>query len=483
MTTDPPHTRDARPRRSGVSVRARLTAALAALVLLALTAAGLIVYAVERARIDRTVTEQVDQELAEFDRLADGNDPTTGRPFTEVEPLIRLFLERNVTSDEELLIGWWSGEPKLASPPDKDALANDPALEDSARPLVSAGGSDRVDIAGSEHLITVQPVRNRSSRGALVVVVDMDEVHADLNSTMRTYALVALLSLGLITLLAFWQASRLLAPIRGLRRTANEITATDLTRRLPEAGNDDLTALSRTINGMLDRLEQAFTGQREFLDDAGHELKTPLTVLRGQLELLDVHDPAEVAATRRLLLDETDRMSRLVGDLILLAKAERPDFLKRADTDLDDLTHTALTKARGLGDRDWRVDESSEVVVHADAQRLTQALLALADNAVKHTVDGDTIAFGSSYDDHTARLWVRDTGPGVDAQHRDVIFERFGRGRVVGPDEGFGLGLSIVRAIAQAHGGTVHVESAAPSGACFVVTMPVARAEASWHES
>jgi signal transduction histidine kinase len=111
---------------------------------------------------------------------------------------------------------------------------------------------------------------------------------------------------------------------------------------------------------MLDRLEAAFVGQREFLDDAGHELKTPLTVLRGHLELLDPDDPEEVAATRELLLDEIDRMSRLVGDLIVLAKSDRPDFLRTRPVDLSTLTTDLLTKARGLGPREWVLDGTGD---------------------------------------------------------------------------------------------------------------------------
>ena len=221
------------------------------------------------------------------------------------------------------------------------------------------------------------------------------------------------------------------------------------------SGNDDITALTRTVNGMLDRLEEAFVGQRQFLDDAGHELKTPLTVLRGHLELLDVGNPEEIAETRELLLDEVDRMSRLVGDLILLAKSDRPDFITRRPVDLTGLTVDVLAKARGLGDRRWTLDATASVTADVDEQRLTQALLQLCDNAVKHTRAGDEIALGSAYDAGSARLWVRDTGPGVPPGDRSQIFERFGRSAVPDEDEGFGLGLSIVRAIvarARRHG-------------------------------
>jgi two-component system, OmpR family, sensor kinase len=318
----------------------------------------------------------------------------------------------------------------------------------------------------------VQNVRNSRETGALVVVTYLEEGRAELRETMRTYAIVALLALLVVTAVAAWQSGRLLAPLRTLRETAEEIGETDLSRRLPVTGNDDITALTRTVNRMLDRLESAFVGQRRFLDDAGHELKTPLTVLRGHLEVLDTGSPEDVAETRELLLDEVDRMSRLVSDLILLAKSDRPDFVRPRAVDLGPLTDALLAKARGLGDRDWVLDGAGEGILVVDEQRITQAVLQLADNAAKHTGAGDLIAIGSSYDGTTAQLWVRDTGPGVPAADRQKIFARFGRSRVTPDDEGFGLGLSIVRAIVRAHGGSVSVEDVQPHGARFVIALP-----------
>ena len=321
-----------------------------------------------------------------------------------------------------------------------------------------------------------------------MIVNFLADEHEELNRTMRTYTLVALLSLGLITTIAAFQSGRLLAPLRVLEETARDITATDLSRRIPEQGNDDITALTRTINSMLERLDSGFTDQRQFLDDAGHELRTPLTVLRGHLELLDPDDPDEVRETRDLLLSESDRMSRLVGDLIVLAKTRRPDFLTPEPVDVAALTPTLLATARGLGDRDWQLDRVAEGTVTLDEQRITQAVLQLADNAVKHTDPGDTVAIGSSLTGGTLRLWVRDTGPGVPEHHRDTIFERFGRGDVRSGDEGFGLGLSIVRAIAEAHRGTVTVGDARPGherpGARFELVLPAPSEETSpWPRS
>ena len=314
---------------------------------------------------------------------------------------------------------------------------------------------------------------------ALAIVTFFGVDRAELLSTLRAYALASVATLLLVILLAWVQAGRLLAPIRLLRSTAQDITTTDLSRRIPESGNDDVTELTRTINEMLGRLEDGVEAQRRFLDDAGHELKTPLTVLAGHLELMDATDPEEVASSRALLLDETDRMSRLVGDLILLAKARRPDFLKPDDVDVDDLTHDVMAKMRVMGERDWQLGAVAGGTCRLDTHRLTQALLQLADNAVKHTDPGDKITLESFRDDAAVYFRVTDSGEGIPAEDRARIFDRFARSRVRSDDEGFGLGLSIVHAIADAHGGHVQLDDLAVTS--FTLRIPAE--EHPWHTS
>jgi two-component system, OmpR family, sensor kinase len=453
-------------------VRTRITVVVALLVALALTVAGLIIYALGSAGIETEAETRAEQQIDAFRDLRDaGPEPGPDRGFASVNQLLRVFLERNVAKDDELLVAWVGREARVVSLSSRRALAEDPAFEAVVNQNVEDGGSVRTDSGFGDLLVTIQPVRGEVSSGALVVVTFLDDAEQGLNDLLRTYAITALLSLIVITGLAAWQAGRLLAPLGRLSDTAEEISATDLSRRLPETGNDDITALTRTVNGMLVRLEEAFVGQRQFLDDAGHELRTPLTVLRGHLELLDHDDPQEVAETRALLLDELDRMSRLVGDLILLAKTGRPDFLNVQPVSLERLTHTVLAKARGLGDRAWRLDGAGEALVPMDEQRITQAVLQLAHNAVKHTEPGDVVAIGSSVAGGWVRIWVRDSGPGVPEEDHERIFDRFARSRVTDVDEGFGLGLSIVNAIVEAHAGTVTLEDAVPTGACFVIRL------------
>ena len=456
-------------------MRTRITVVVALLVALALTAAGLIIYFLGSAEIERDAQARADQEIDAFRALRDeGPEPGEGgRGFASVNQLLTVFLERNVASDDELIVAWVDGQARSVSASQHQPLAEDAAFVALVNQNVENGGTIRTDSAFGDLLVTIQPVQGRVSSGALVIVTFLDDAQQGLDGLIRTYAITALLSLIVITGLAAWQAGRLLAPVGRLSETAQEISATDLSRRLPETGNDDITALTRTVNGMLVRLEDAFVGQRQFLDDAGHELRTPLTVLRGHLEVLDQADPKDVAETRALLLDELDRMSRLVGDLILLAKTGRPDFLDAQPVSLERLTHTVLAKARGLGDRAWRLDGAGEAIVPMDEQRITQAVLQLADNAVKHTEPGDEIAIGSAVGGGRARIWVRDTGTGVPVEDQERIFDRFARSHVAEDDEGFGLGLSIVNAIAEAHAGTVSVEDAVPAGACFVISLPL----------
>lgn len=470
----------------GLTVRARITALVALLVTVALAGAGLIVYVVESERIERATEREVEQELDEFVALRDAMvkaDPNIG-----TRALLEEFLRRNVPDDDELLVAWVGDGPVAQYP--KDPVTETAEFRAAVEPLIAEGGTTYLDTPDGELRIRSQPVTGDVD-GALLVGTYLAEDRAELLSTMRTYAITAGISALLITIAAGWSAGRLLRPLRTLRHTAEEISGTDLSRRIPEATRDDgsptrrddVTALTHTVNGMLDRLESAFTGQRQFLDDAGHELRTPLTVLRGHLELLDSDDPAEVEETRALLVDEVDRMARLVGDLILLAKSDRPDFISLAEVDPADLVAGVLAKALALGERRWVLDDVGGTFlgpVLLDEQRITQALLQLADNAVKHTDAGTEIGIGTEVVGGTVRYWVRDAGRGVPEADRERIFERFGRSRVAAGDEGFGLGLSIVAAIATAHGGRAYVTDPPPRlggdrGACFVLELPAVR--------
>ena len=258
---------------------------------------------------------------------------------------------------------------------------------------------------------------------ASLTAAERDQVE----SAVRIAIGVSIVVLLLASLFIWLAAGRAIAPLNALSRTARTISDTDLSSRIPVRGGDEIAELGRTFNGMLDRLETAFADQKDFLSDVSHELRTPITVIRGHLETLG-DSPEEREEAIAVIQDELDRMSRYVDDLLLLAKAPRPDFLRTGPVDLDLFTHDLFAKARSLGDRDWRLDGTGVGIVVADQQRLTQAVMNLAENAVRHTGAGDAIWLGSSLVGDRARLWVRDEGPGIDDADRERIFARYERG-------------------------------------------------------
>jgi two-component system, OmpR family, sensor kinase len=212
--------------------------------------------------------------------------------------------------------------------------------------------------------------------------------------------------------------------------------------------------------------------QRQFVQDASHELRDPLTICRGHLELLG-EDPEDQRRTIALVMDELDRMGRIVDDLQLLAEAEQPDFLRREWMELELFTHELIAKAGALASRDWRLDSTGTGIFFADRQRLTEAVMNLAHNAVQHTLEDETVAIGTSMDEKEVRLWVRDTGTGITVSDQTRIFERFRRGTGANLRyRGGGLGLAIVKAIAEAHDGRVEVESRLGQGSTFTIVFP-----------
>lgn len=220
-----------------------------------------------------------------------------------------------------------------------------------------------------------------------------------------------------------------------------------------------------------DTSEGSFDAQRRLLDDVRHELKTPITIVRGHLELMDPADPDDVAAIRELGIAELDRMTRLIGDIDLLAAVETEEFTM-GEVNLSSLTQRLSELVAVIPGHTWSIEQTAEGVVRGDHDRLLQAWLQLADNAAKYTPEHTPIEIGSSMHPSGAQLWVRDHGPGIAPAMRHRIFRRFDRGagkRVVG---GSGLGLAIVDTIAKAHGGHCSVADTPGGGATFTIEIP-----------
>jgi two-component system, OmpR family, sensor kinase len=468
-----------RRRWPAIGVRARVLATVLALTALAMALAGTVSVLVQRSAATSRADLTIARDVAEFRSLArTGNGP--GQPFTSVGAVLQAGIQRQVPAEDETYLGLVDGRPRwIPSGQRPIQLEDQPGVVRTAARLGPAAPvrirQARTPDGEIRYAVVQVQVAGQPQVGSYVVAIATARDQQVILAGARQYALVALGSLVLVGLVGWLVAGQLLRPLRLLRAAAERISHTDLSLRIPVSGRDDVTELTRTVNAMLDRLDSAFSDQQRFLDDAGHELRTPVTVVRGHLEVLDVHDPREVAEVRDLALDELDRTGRLIGDLTLLAKARRPDFVHLGPVDLARLTGDVAGKASALGPRRWTVEARADVVIHGDEQRLTQALLQLAGNAVKHTGDGDEIAIGSSVSRSQVRLWVRDQGPGVAAADAERIFERFGRADSARDrdQEGSGLGLAIVTAIAEAHGGRVLLDSRPGHGATFTLAFPV----------
>jgi signal transduction histidine kinase len=458
-------------------VRTRILASYVGLLALATVASVLVARQVLVGQLDGRIDAELRQEAEELGNLADdGIDPLTGRPFgLQVDRIFEVHLQRNIPSRNEALLTFVDGRPYLRSVSVVDYRLDQDAELVELWGTVQDSARGRVDTPAGEVEYLAVPLRSDGEvLGVFVAAIFRERALA-----LYTTALVAVGGVGLAMLLvgstlAWRLADSVLRPVRSVTRTARSINESDLRQRIDVDGQDEVAELATTFNAMLDRLEASFATQRRFLDDAGHELRTPITIARGHLELLGDDDPQERAETVALVLDELERMGRMVDDLLLLAKVEEPSFLELGLVDVDVLTDELRAKTQALGDRSWLLERRAEGVVLADRQRLTQAVVQLAQNAVQHTGPGDEIALGSSLEQGELRLWVRDTGPGLAPEEHERVFERFARARGNRHREGAGLGLSIVRAIAEAHGGCVLLESRPGAGALFTLVLPAA---------
>ena len=479
---DPGEGREPPPRSWVGAARSARTRILAAYGVFLIAAAVLSIVALRQVlliRVEDQARDALEQELRELDRLlVDGRDPATGAPFASLAALFDVYFARNVPSNDEALAAFVGGDLYLSSvarfPLDRlpaESLADWEGLS-AEQPGEGQSATGTFDSAVGTGYFRASRVRFGDDSGAFVVAIlpaeELDEIRELLRySIAATVAILLLASAG-----AWFIAGRALAPVRQLTDTARSISQSDLTQRVEVGGTGDAAEMARTFNAMLDRLETVFRSQREFVEDASHELRDPLTICRGHLELLG-EDPDEQRQTVALVTDELDRMTRTVDDLQLLADSEHPDFLRPEPIDLDLFAHELTAKASALAPREWVLDRAAHGVLVADRHRLTEAVMNLAHNATAHTDEDDTIAIGVALSNGEVRIWVRDTGRGISPADQARVFERFARG--TGAQRryrGSGLGLAIVRAIAEAHGGDVELASELGAGATFTIVIP-----------
>lgn len=483
------------------SVRFRVLATLLSFMAVGLFVSGAATHAVQLGSLNDRVNQELLLPAGNLRQLADQAPPGSGAgSYSSLDELFTAFLRSGARGGYESVMTIVRSGNTIMPSGDQPTNLNTRAVVKSVWGRYVPGETVLQDMSIDGRTvrlaITSVSLAGRPGDGVLVASNEIGMQREQILGSMWIYAAASVATLLTAAIVGSLVTGRLLSPIRRLREATENTTFEDLTKRVPvPSSNDDVAQLAMNFNHMLERLETGSANQRRFVDDSSHELRTPLTIIRGNLELLRTGDPEDVEQTRTLLLDELDRMQVLVDDLLVLARSGRPDFVSPDWIDADVFVEDAMDRIRVLGPRRWEIDSKPGGLIRADRRRLTQAIEQLAANAVAFTGEDDRISLGAAWaetdDDGGPRsgapasltnileIWLSDTGSGIPPEEHERIFERFARSSTAAATDGSGLGLSIVKAIAEAHGGTLRVESAAGEGSMFVLSIPSSSGDSS----
>lgn len=472
-------------------LRWRLTAWVAVVMLLFAAVIFVAVYRGTAAQIRRQIDHELAGDASEFSHnleLLRSNSPdaltTAARNYVHDQPFgaSSTLLFANVPG-----AGTSTNQPELLgqAAPDKGETPAAQAQENRVadRLLSAHDGYSTLDYPDVGDLRLLK--RHISTGGRAGITIGVGEplaaAHRAQDGVARAFILPGALALAAALLASYLIGARVSRPLRRMAAIAARVDAGELEPRIHQASGsaDEVRVLADAFNHMLDRLSAAFAGQRAFVADASHELRTPLTVIRGQLEVLGAQSdppPAEVRRVERLVQAEVSRITRLVDDLLLLAKSEERQFLQVESIDLPSFIADLWDGMSLTAERRFELSEIPTGTLRADPDRLAQALRNLARNAIEHTsaprglVRLDVTPIGRE----RVRFVVADDGPGIPTDQRELIFDRFhrtdtARDRASG---GAGLGLAIVQAIVAAHAGRVLAGERPGGGARVELELP-----------
>lgn len=456
------------------STRVRLLAWVLVPVLMVLSLTLMTAWFMLTNQQQQSIDAHLTREANELEILASkAINPATDELFQSAEGVLALYIQRTVPDPNETMFVIVNGKVHSRTT-DVPAVR----LDQDSQFLEIVNGMERAGLGnfptevGNARFIVV-PVTGVSDSGALVGVIFSDLESADIRDLLSRFALIVFFALVAAIAVGWLVTGRALRPINQISSAANEINANDLSRRIEaSAAGSEINELVAEFNLMLDRIEETFASNKQFVDDAGHELRTPLTVITGHLELIEA-DPSQRDSSMRIVKDELARMSRIVKDLQTLTKLNQPDFVVMADVNLRDLGDELFVKASQLADRNWQLGDVPETIVLLDRERITQAVLQLCENASRFTSPNDSILIDVELRDAFIEISVSDSGPGIPLEMRENIKKRFVRGARGNTDSsGAGLGLAVVTAIAQGHGGELLIEDSGFGGARLVIRVP-----------
>ncbi|HVL84317.1 MAG TPA: HAMP domain-containing sensor histidine kinase [Pseudonocardia sp.] len=466
------------PDGSPVPARLRIVGWIVLTAALGLLAVVLTVRSALLTDVERAANSAVVQEVDEFRTFAArGRDPDTGAPFASADRLVALYLERQYPGEGEALVGYDHAAAAAGTAPlivqatdDRFGLLADPQLVPNLvnGPAVSGVGSTavsefrwgEVEVAGAD-----------GGPGASLLVAEfLAPGRAEADRIVQLVALVCLGGLALVAGIAYAVAGQILAPVRAVRRAASRITRADLSRRIEVRGRDDVAALAVTFNAMLDRLQAAFRTHQELSTAAGRHLRGPVAVLAD-----DASPPSARAVARR-------QVAVILDDLDVLARSQDPEFVVPAPTDLADLTHRLVVDVQAMGGARWAADGSAAGTALLDGARIRQAVHCLARNALQQPGSGIPLRLGSRVAGDHVEFWVADDGPGLPPERAERLLhgppEQEAPGgdapaRVGNGETRPGLGLAVVRAVADAHQGVVWLDTEEGRGATFGLRLPL----------
>ncbi len=476
------------------SIRARLTVAWTAAFLGTLLIFSVTLLAVRRELLFRELEARVLQEAEQVEKAIRVARTTGWEPIlAQKDPLaartvsIRMgdflsILEGYVLVQDSTGYDLYASKPVAAlSTSDRDVFST------AARESRPGNAVRRVKMSSDEVLMATRVVPlSTNDRYRVYAALSTSEIEFTPRELVGTMLLITPFLLAVSVIFAYVIAGRAFRPIDRIIDQVEAITdGRSLHRRLAiGAAGDELSRLSSTLNAMIERLETSFGALRRFTADASHELKTPLTVMRADVEraMSPVSTGTEQAVALEEALQQLTRMADLVDSLLTLARADEGRFdLYREPVELGPLAREVVETARLLGEEPGLEIDSpviEEVEVSGDLTRLRQLFLNLVTNAIKYTPRGGRVEITLTRSGDLVSLSVRDTGIGIAAADLPYVFERFWRADRVrsraSERGGFGLGLAICQWIAQAHGGTLSVQSRLGRGSTFTVTLPVA---------
>jgi heavy metal sensor kinase len=465
-------------------IRLRLVLAISAVSVAAVAASFFALHATTAANLRSRIDRELNEQYAEFQQRVSSSGKVTD-PASLGAVSRRFVAGQRYHPEARIYLVTPQGLPPVTNQTRivDEELAEDRSGTESGEAdeggIVAAGDgltTISTDETGKLRVLT-QPVIVGGRRvGTFRVADPLTSVDQALASLRNRFIAVGLGALLLSVVIAIWLANLITRPLRRMAAVASAVDSGDLSHRIDYSGDDEVGVLADSFNHMMDRLEEGFRLQRDFVSDASHELRSPLTVLRGRIEQLADHsgDREAVETEAAELMREVRRMERLTEDMLTLAKAERGGLVQRRRMPIDDFVEDLRRDLPLLGSRHYNVESSLHGELEADPDRLAQVLRNLVTNAVSHTGQNGHIDISIGSENGSAVFAVSDDGPGIEPDQLARIFDRFhrtdeGRSRAEG---GSGLGLAIARAIVEAHGGTISASSAPGDGATIAFRIP-----------